>query len=245
MSITIFANFALQISCRGHFKVKKIKKSEIRLELDQDIMFAFLHQAVPIGDTRKKTVLQQWEFIKLSKKQTFVIVVESVRTPEVIKNKNLETVSRSRYHFQFLEIQTETKLARILSIRSVARRRKKSQITIQGVATAPEKRYVFLEDDFSSPSELPGREGVIRKSETPILWAKSSFCVISSCSGPLSMKKIHFLRKTSFFYNPFTTRYCSGQYSDFHDKMHHCGRDFYRTLKISFTCSYQGAGLCP
>ena len=39
----------------GALQSEKNKKSEIRLELDQDIMFAFLHQAAPIGNSREKT----------------------------------------------------------------------------------------------------------------------------------------------------------------------------------------------
>ena len=40
----------------GALQSEKNKKSEIRLELDQDIMFAFLHQAAPIGNSREKLV---------------------------------------------------------------------------------------------------------------------------------------------------------------------------------------------
>ena len=36
---------------------EKNNKSEIRLELDRDIMFSFFHQAAPIGNSREKLVL--------------------------------------------------------------------------------------------------------------------------------------------------------------------------------------------
>ena len=54
------------------------------------------------------------------------------------------------------------------------------------------KGTFFLEGDFSSQRELLCPQVVNRKSETPIFSAKSSFCVISSCFGPLLMKKVIF-----------------------------------------------------